>query len=112
MANSAFSVSGFGSSGLSVLGQLTVSGGTPTLNYQTNITSITDNGVGDFSWNFTSALPSANYAFSCSEAQPGFVGIVQVIATPTSTVLRTLSTKYTTGMADDAPVVSILCGGG
>jgi hypothetical protein len=40
-----------------------VSGGTPAADASLNLTSITDNGVGDFTFNWTTAFSSANYAF-------------------------------------------------
>jgi hypothetical protein len=36
--------------------------GTVTIRASGNVTSITDNGVGDFTVNFTSAMPDVNYA--------------------------------------------------
>jgi hypothetical protein len=41
---------------------VTVSGGTPTLAANYNVTSITDNNVGQFTVNFTTAFSSVNYA--------------------------------------------------
>lgn len=41
---------------------VTLSGGTPTLAASHNVTSITDNGTGDYSINFTTAFSSASYA--------------------------------------------------
>ena len=43
---------------------------TPTINGSFNVSSITYNGTGDFSINFTTAMPDANYAaaISCGEA--------------------------------------------
>lgn len=42
--------------------------GTPAIRASYNVSSITDNGVGDYTINFTTALPDANYtmAGSCS----------------------------------------------
>ena len=42
----------------------TATTGTPTIRTSGNMTSITDNGVGDFTFNFTTAMPDTNYAFS------------------------------------------------
>jgi hypothetical protein len=36
--------------------------GTPTINASGNVTSITDNNIGNFTINFTNAMPDANYA--------------------------------------------------
>jgi hypothetical protein len=45
-----------------------VSGGTPSIVASYNVTSITDNGLGDFTINFTTAFSSANYVgvITCS----------------------------------------------
>lgn len=49
------------------------SSGTPTARSSGNVTSLTDNGVGDFTANFTSALASATYTIggSCSVTTTG-----------------------------------------
>ena len=36
--------------------------GTPTIKSSYNVSSVTDNGTGSFTINFTNALPNANYA--------------------------------------------------
>lgn len=41
---------------------IAISGGTPSLQAGGNVASITDNGPGDFTLNFTSAMPDTNYA--------------------------------------------------
>jgi hypothetical protein len=41
--------------------KFSVSGGTPTINASHNVASLTDNGVGDWTVNFTTAFSSANY---------------------------------------------------
>ena len=38
------------------------SSGTPSIRGSGNVSSITDNGVGDFTINFTNAMPDANYS--------------------------------------------------
>jgi hypothetical protein len=43
--------------------RFTVTSGTPSIAASGNVTSITDNGNGDFTFNFTSAMPDTNYAF-------------------------------------------------
>ena len=49
------------------------SSGTPTARSSGNVTSLTDNGIGDFTANFTSALASATYTIvgSCSVFSTG-----------------------------------------
>ncbi len=39
---------------------------TPSIKGSGNISSITDNGTGDYTVNFTTAMPDANYSVSCS----------------------------------------------
>jgi len=43
-----------------------------TIRASGNVTSITDNGTGDYTVNFTTAMPDANYAVNCSG--PGLAG--------------------------------------
>ncbi len=43
-------------------GYVTWSGGTPTLQASGNVSSIVDDGTGNFTWNFTTAMPDANYS--------------------------------------------------
>lgn len=62
---------------------LDASSGTPTARSSGNVTSLTDNGVGDFTANFTSALASANYAAVISTsggATNGVTGAVKASA--------------------------------
>jgi hypothetical protein len=40
--------------------------GTVFIRASGNVTSITDNGTGDFTVNFTNAMPDANYSWSCN----------------------------------------------
>ena len=42
--------------------RFTVSGGTPSINDSFNISSITDNGTGDFDFVFATAMANGNYA--------------------------------------------------
>lgn len=56
----------------------TVSGGTPALEESYNVTSITDNGVGDYTINFTNALETAEYAAHVSGV-PVSNGTVQCV---------------------------------
>ena len=59
---------------------LDASSGTPTARSSGNVTSLTDNGVGDFTANFTSALASATYTIggSCSVFSLGAGGATVV----------------------------------
>ena len=39
--------------------------GTPAIRASGNVSSITDNGTGDYTVNFTTAMPDANYSVAC-----------------------------------------------
>jgi len=45
--------------------------GTPTIRASGNVSSITDNGVGNYTINFTTAMPDSNYAVSYTAGQTG-----------------------------------------
>jgi hypothetical protein len=64
--------------------------GTVAIRASFNVTSITDNGTGDYTVNFTNALPDANYSPNISA---GVVSgnsrlINAALATPTASLLR------------------------
>lgn len=79
------------------------SSGTPTISTSYNVTSITDNGVGDFTINFTTAFSSANYAAVCT-AGSGTAATVYVAvqgnALPTSSAFRVLVNSVGVGLVD------------
>jgi hypothetical protein len=64
--------------------------GTPAIRASFNVSSITDNGVGDYTVNFTSALVDANYcaALSGGEGTAGSGGRVPSSAGSTTTTFR------------------------
>jgi hypothetical protein len=66
--------------------------GTVTIRAQFNVSSITDNGVGDFTVNFTNALADANYAVTTTPTSTGNAAPVLVIyssaAVPTASAVR------------------------
>jgi hypothetical protein len=60
-----------------------------------NVSSITDNGTGDYTVNFTTAMPDANYCWSASGQQPAGSSSSSVIGSsataPTASALRILA---------------------
>lgn len=65
--------------------------GTPAITASGNVTSITDNGAGDFTINFTTALPDANYCVVGSAVgTAGNAAVVSVseAAAPTTSAVR------------------------
>ena len=60
--------------------------GTPTIRDQFNVASITDNGPGDYTINFTTALANANFAAVVSANVVGNITITDIISLTTSSV--------------------------
>ena len=79
--------------------------GTVAIRASFNVSSITDNGVGDFTVNFTNALTDANYAFALSTTSMGAtaapVVVLREIAAPfiTSSLIR-ISTGNISSVTD------------
>ena len=71
-----------------------------------NISSVTDNGTGDYTLNFSNAMPDANYAAigNATSAVGGVVGIAVIpdypTGTQTTTALRIQSTNTATSKFD------------
>lgn len=78
-------------------GQLSLAAGTPTLNVNRNVTSVTDNAAGDFTFNFTTAFSSSSYAVlavpsmheqDVAPTARGMVAGPSAAAAPTTSALR------------------------
>jgi len=54
--------------------------GTPAIRGSFNVSSITDNGVGNYTINFTTAMPDANYAVSGTLRSTQVAGAAQVMS--------------------------------
>lgn len=80
----------------------------------TNVSSITDNGVGDYTLNFTTAFPSANYTYVFgTDNSDGFMAITQKSATaPTTTALRVQTAGDSSAALVDFATVCVACIGG
>lgn len=70
--------------------------GTVAIRASFNVSSITDNGAGDYTVNFTNAMPDANYAANCSTVYNSTVreSVTFFVGTPSTTAIR-LVTGYT-----------------
>jgi hypothetical protein len=82
--------------------------GTVAIRASGNVTSITDNNTGEYTVNFTTAMPDVNYAavITCAD---GGNGIVAASRTLTTTTCGVGITNATVGRVDSATVsVSIL----
>ena len=84
--------------------------GTVAIRASFNVSSITDNGTGDYTINFTNALPDANYnavgALGGSTVLTVDIGILAANA-PTTTTLRFGSRRTTDGVLIDATYANI-----
>lgn len=84
------------------------SSGTPAIRSSFNVTSITDNGVGDFTINFTTAMPNANYSpmMSINDNKNTTVTTINIYdaalggTNPTTTALRIATQNSGTGSGD------------
>jgi len=83
------------------------SSGTPVIRASGNVTSITDNGTGDYTVNFTTAMPDANYAtlFGGQQddtSQALFMGLRLTNDTGTGAVVTTTSVRLLSAQAGTA----------
>ena len=72
--------------------------GTVAINGSGNVSSVTDNGTGDYTVNFTTALPDANYSFSFATqtgSEYDFRPIVHQSVAPTASALRIRNSNST-----------------
>jgi hypothetical protein len=84
--------------------------GTVAINGSGNISSITDNGTGDYTINFATALPSANYAaFGFLRSDGGNNGNIQIspTAAPTASALRVVCINQQVPAVFDSPLVYV-----
>jgi hypothetical protein len=85
--------------------------GTVAIRASGNVSSITDNGVGDYTVNFATAMLDANYAFTCTaeQASTGGAGawmtVVNYSGSRTTTALRIATLNVSTYA--DSPTVSV-----
>lgn len=86
--------------------------GTPAIRSSYNVSSITDNGVGDYTINFTTALGDTNFAISgCATVNGNGEVIVAESGTGssrTTSAVRILVVNSSNGVAVDVPYVSLM----
>jgi hypothetical protein len=61
--------------------------GTVAIRGSFNVSSITDNGTGSYTVNFTTAMPDANYSWSSITGSPGSTNGVTLAGTPTASAI-------------------------
>jgi hypothetical protein len=86
--------------------------GTVAIRDSFNVSSITDNGTGDYTVNFTTALPNANYSCVSGLTSDGSVGtanprVAEMVTTSTS-AMRMLCMGSTDGSATDCSGVYVI----
>jgi hypothetical protein len=63
--------------------------GTPAIRASGNVSSVTRNDTGDYTVNFTTAMPDANYAVNVTASSDGWVGSTrQQLTAPTTSAVR------------------------
>jgi hypothetical protein len=62
--------------------------GTVAIRASGNVSSITDNGVGDYTVNFTTAMPDANYVVNTTTQNNRGSGVAHAASVPTTTAVR------------------------
>jgi hypothetical protein len=85
--------------------------GTVAIRASYNVTSITDNGTGDYTLNFTTALPDANYSVTAGVGSYTTANSARAIAissatAPTASAVRVINMNAP-AVAEDPVVVSV-----
>jgi hypothetical protein len=82
--------------------------GTPAINASGNVTSITDNGTGDYTVNFTTAMQDASYAVAVTGTTTLSVsygvGSITNATAPTISAVRLLFLNFAGGVAANDPI--------
>ncbi len=85
--------------------------GTVAIRAAFNVSSITDNGVGDYTVNFTTAMPDANYGFSASSSRNSLAntnaGNAGIMTTAPSTNAIRIGTANGASGVEDALYVGV-----
>jgi hypothetical protein len=83
--------------------------GTPAIRASLNVSSITDNGTGDYTVNFTTAMPDANYAavYGSQDTSNGAEFVSGKNNSTYSTTAIRLQCWNFQGSARDLPIVNV-----
>jgi hypothetical protein len=77
--------------------------GTVAIRADFNVSSITDNNTGDYTVNFTTAMPDANYSFNVQSGDASAAGrfaFGPVVSAPTTSAFRLYTTAFNGANAD------------
>ena len=75
--------------------------GTPSIRQAFNVSSITDNGTGDFTANFTTAFSDADYS---SVVTDNWYGMAYTVSNPSASGLRVFSRTDSGGLNDSGRI--------
>jgi hypothetical protein len=82
--------------------------GTVAIRASGNVSSVTDNGTGDYTLNFTTAMPDTNYAGIGSNGSDTASGLLEVTSSGKSvTAQRVLSKNGTNNASADQSLISV-----
>ena len=81
--------------------------GTVAIRASGNVTSITDNGTGDYTVNFTTAMPDANYSVQTSAGAGSGIHISTPFTTTPAAGSQRVATTTTGGTAIDLAYVTV-----
>jgi hypothetical protein len=81
--------------------------GTVAIRASGNVTSITDNGTGDYTVNFTTAMPDANYSATHGQGPRSVAPFCSVYVSNTSSTYSFQTINTITGAVADASIVFV-----
>jgi hypothetical protein len=81
--------------------------GTVAIRASYNVSSITDNGTGNYTLNFTNALADADYAIATSNEANGGLSVANPNGTTVSTTALTIACYRANGTAEDSTRASV-----
>ena len=84
--------------------------GTVAIRASLNVSSITDNGTGDYTVNFTTAMPDVNYGFCWSFqniAGAQTTGYQSSATSPSTTAIRVTTVNSNNGAVGDTPIACV-----
>lgn len=85
--------------------------GTVAIRASGNVSSITDNGTGDYKVNFTTAMPDANYAVLSTNARLAGanspVTNIEIATSPTTSAVRIRTANSDSNVASDPTIVNV-----
>ena len=82
--------------------------GTVAIRDSFNVSSITDNGTGNYTVNFTNAMANSNYSAVCGQKSSSSLTYVSEINSQTSSSIQLVFFNYTNGSALDQEIVNLV----